>query len=1217
MNPTQIRDFLREKLHTADSAAELFNELGYADAQNAPVPLTEWSPGARAIGVQPRYLAQHGDFKIILITAPLTRTQQRQIVEQIARQHPFFLAVFYHANGEVWEFVNVRTGDSRRVLRRITIGKPERQHNRLYTIAQQMAKLDISAARTIDVNALKQRHDEAFDVEQVTKAFYDQYVEVFDHFADDIRRNNPLDAPDEARADAYAQILLNRLMFLYFIQRKGWLNEEYDYLYRRFTERAPGVTEPGSGYFTDAVLPLFRRLSVRTGASGGVLPGEQIPFLNGGLFQFPDDDPIFQLKVSDAAFRTAFDSLFERYTFTVEEDMPDDRAVAIDPEMLGKVFERLVLSREQERDLRKGTGSYYTPREIVQFMCQHSLGSYLAGKLPDHATAIAAFVPSADASAITDTDQARALRRLLLEVRVIDPAVGSGAFLVGMLQEIVRLVAALDARIGEDDTEAHNYAYNLKKKVISRALYGVDLQAEAVQICELRLWLSLVVDFEPQTPDQPIALWINEIAPLPNLGYLVRQGNSLIDDVMGEPFYFDALRLSYAISKHAVEAITELQGDKAQYFSATDPGIKARLDQQILEKQSSLTKKILEIQREQADEALIKAFPNIMAGMGKPLTAKQTRERAALQEQVDHINVLIARADAIRREVAPTRQPSHERIRELRAQLGGFIWRVDFGEVFAVEMDGRAGGFDIAIANPPYVRQERLSAIKPQLKARFNSGAGVYSGTADLYVYFYQQALRLLRPDGVLTFISSNKFMRAGYGEGLRKLLAERTTLDLLIDFGDLPVFDATAYPVIVGARHAAPPPDHAARILTVTAEADIARVGNLAATAATMPQRDLRAEGWQLESAARRDLGKKLREAGVPLGEYVGGKIYYGIKTGLNEAFEIDAATRARLIAEDPRSAEVIKPWLRGRDIKRWRADQTLYAIIIPSSSDKGVHHSWANMTEDQAYQEFRRRYPAIAAHLSRFKTSLVRRADQGRFWWELRSCAYMQTFSKVKIIFPDIGLRPSFTLDTHYFMIGNTSYLIDSDEVYLIGVLNSNTVEYFYSHLSPQIQNGYYRFIRQYVETIPIPTPTPDIRARIEAVVRDLLAVRGQGESAAGLEAELNRLVYQVYGLTPDEIALIEGGQPADSTAPREQTMQEIIDQHPNQWVAVEVTETDPVTRRPVRGIVRAAGEQEQVADAVGSILVDMTRVLDQSGADKDTPVPLSVFHTDTVPA
>jgi hypothetical protein len=292
-------------------------------------------------------------------------------------------------------------------------------------------------------------------------------------------------------------------------------------------------------------------------------------------------------------------------------------------------------------------------------------------------------------------------------------------------------------------------------------------------------------------------------------------------------------------------------------------------------------------------------------------------------------------------------------------------------------------------------------------------------------------------------------------------------------------------------------------------------------------PQRSLRRDGWALERSEALALMEKLRCSGKPLGEYVGGRFYYGIKTGLNEAFVVDQATRDRLVAKDSRSAEIIKPWLGGRDIERWRVEwDNKYLIVIQNSRDRDAHSPWANAkSESKAKTIFSKTYPAVYKHLRQYEARLKKRSDQGKFWWELRPCEYYAEFSKPKIIYPDIAKEPEFAYDTTGAYGGNTTYILPTNELYLLGVLNSSVVEFFYNQISSTIRGDYLRFIATYMEQVPIPDAAPAQRAAIEALVRKLLDAEGQGPQVAEWERELNALVVEVYGLSEEEMAIVKG--------------------------------------------------------------------------------------------
>jgi len=308
---------------------------------------------------------------------------------------------------------------------------------------------DLAGIYPLDI---QQRHDEAFDVEVVSKEFYNTFVDLFHQLKDEIASNNPT-YRDEAPIEA--QMILNRLLFLYFIQKKQWLDNNPHYLYERFREH---YTRDPSGYtfYSDFLIQLFQRLSNEELEFKDL---GDVPFLNGGLFEiepFHSKLP-FDLKISNRTFKTIFDSLLEHFNFTVREDTPLDIEVAIDPEMLGRIFENLILQLEKERDLRKMTGSYYTPRVIVHFMCQQSLKEYLAAESQIDPTKLEMLLELNPPDQLEDWEigllkdivsipEARTLRDLAKHALVLDPAVGSGAFLVGILHEILTLVKHMDVR---------------------------------------------------------------------------------------------------------------------------------------------------------------------------------------------------------------------------------------------------------------------------------------------------------------------------------------------------------------------------------------------------------------------------------------------------------------------------------------------------------------------------------------------------------------------------------------------------------------------------------------------------------------------------------------------------------------------------------------------------------------------------------------------------
>lgn len=975
------------------------------------------------------------------------------------------------------------------------VGPDEPSH----TAEQRLVEV-LTGGGQVTVEAL----EAAFRVEKVTKAFFNDYNERFFDLRDavgDALVRDPAVRADFARAGlseaGFAKKLLGQIVFLYFIQKKGWLgvpagarwgDGPKDFL-RRLLDGTYGAH---ASFFDDALEPLFyEALATERGADGYYSRfGCRIPFLNGGLFEPPGgyDWSGLRLGLPDTLFRDILDT-FDTYNFTVREDEPLEKEVAVDPEMLGNVFEKLLEVKD-----RKAKGAFYTPREIVAYMADRSLVGYLDNALngdgagdrrkasrplatPDAPTADlfrgappvqmalaetapAPRVPEADLDALvrhgerwaendrhvvendgheTETyrwqapravrDHARALDDALAAVTVCDPAIGSGAFPVGMMQAIVRVREALttyvDPRGGEDRS-----AYAFKRHAIGHSLYGTDIEPSAVDIAQLRLWLSLVVDEDD----------VHDVQPLPNLRYKVVLGDAL-----------GGLRQSVGLDVAA--AYDTLQTRLATYVAENSPV-----------------------------------------------------RKAAMQAEIDG----------------------------LIAAVGGgtFDYRVVFGEVFAAR-----GGFDIVIGNPPYVRQESLTA---EQKARYRQFE-TFAGTADLLVYFIERGMQLLRPGGVFAYIVANKWMRAGYGKPLRRWLtgaaaggrAPRRIVEVM-DFGDLPVFDgATTYPSILRLEKGPGAPDFRAVNVATLAFGDLAAYAEREAF--RVPVSSLDDAGWALVDGATRSLLQKLQRAGRPLGEVLAGEIYRGVLTGYNEAFVIDAATRARLIAEDAKSADLIKPFLAGREVKRYRPPAATSYLIF---TRRGVEIE---------------KYPAIKRHLLQYRKQLEPKPKgwkptkpgetwPGRKggaykWYEVQdSVAYYAKFEQPKIIIPNFAIRGGYTFDLKGNYSNDKTAIIPVNSPFLLGLLNSMVLDLVIAETASTKQGGYFEYKPVYVSALPIVEVGDDpkrlaAKAEIETHVLELLRlgtgtpaeVASRADAIRGREAEVDRLVADLYGLTPEEVALV----------------------------------------------------------------------------------------------
>ena len=527
------------------------------------------------------------------------------------------------------DLTNVRTSLRRMVIER---DLPRR------TAIQQAANIYWNFRAT---GSIRSALNEAFDVEPVTKQFFAEYKRVYDFAMDRVEGFGKGEGEQE-RKKLFVQTLFNRLMFVYFLSRKGWLTFQGDNDYLNVLWRDYRTT-PGENNFYDNRLyhlfffglnnPQSSDLNFKDSYMESVYGS--VPFLNGGLFDKTDEDDRDDLKVPDECISKILDELFDRFNFTVLESTPLDIEVAVDPEMLGKVFEELVTARHD-------SGSYYTPRPVVSFMCREALKGYLEGQdtnLP--VDAVARFVDRQDTSGLT-VAAARRISEALAEVTVVDPACGSGAYLLGMMQELIELQTTL-FNVGVDSKAL----YHLKLEIIQRNLYGVDNDAFAVNIAMLRMWLSLAIDYEGERPE-----------PLPNLDFKVVCGDSLLGPDPGA-----SVEVQGTLGQDA-EQMRRLGQLKAEYMRSSNGSTKGQLRDEILTLESQIR------------EAL---------GVG-----------GAVDDVVD--------------------------------------WRVEFAEVFAMRR-----GFDIAIANPPYVQlQSNGGLLANQYK---DAGYKTFARTGDIYQLFYERGL--------------------------------------------------------------------------------------------------------------------------------------------------------------------------------------------------------------------------------------------------------------------------------------------------------------------------------------------------------------------------------------------------------------------------------------------------------------------------------------------
>ncbi len=739
-------------------------------------------------------------FQIYLFeTTSLTRMTIRSVLEPFYRHHPAgdYLFIFTKDYSQL-AFVSpqriLRPGKTMPALQlRILPVEPE---NLYHTDLEVLTSIALTPADQ-KPEAIRAKHDEAFSVERVTDEFFKTYKRILDQLKGTLAAQRK---GSDDQVHTFTQQLLNRLMFLYFLQKKGWLkwgDGTPDKRYMRNLWREYTRSKPSSGSFYSLWLNslFFHAFNRRSSLLPRGLPGEirasflNMPFLNGGLFAESNEDRL-GFDVPDDLFVMLFDrnidgtlpGFLERYNFTIQESLPLEVEVAVDPEMLGKVYESLI----NEED-RHQAGIFYTPRIEIDYMCRLSLIEYLHNVTGFSKDALIPFVMApADEKSLTELSDEKLQRAwsALESVRVVDPAVGSGSFLVGMMNVLVQLYRAMAERLGR-----HQNEFALKKRIISENLYGVDVKDWAVRVCELRLWLSLVIESEESQMDiygQPL---------LPNLTFKARQGDSLVEEIAGVPL---SLRGDYPnIPPPLKQHIQHIMDRKRDYFRG-DRSVKKHdidnLEHELLHKVLDTRIKAIDVDIRKLEAPQEQAF---QAGL-EQIRGGLDMTQAFLKQQEEALARVQPQIDA--------RRAEKEQLLRVAASIGKkgekdyFLWDIDFAEVF-LEKDG----FDIVMGNPPYVRQEEIApplakaedydpnawremkrAYKEQLeravRAHWGNAVTRIDKKSDLYVYFYYQGLNLLRPGGIFCFINSNSWLDVGYGASLQEFLLRNIVVKQVID---------------------------------------------------------------------------------------------------------------------------------------------------------------------------------------------------------------------------------------------------------------------------------------------------------------------------------------------------------------------------------------------------------------------------------------------------
>ena len=925
---------------------------------------------------------------------------------------------------------------------------------------------------------------------------------------------------------------LNRILFLKLLEAQLiTYHQDRTYAFLNQTQ-VPSFDKLNSLFFKVLAIPTHKRTDDAKETFG------RVPYLNSSLFELTTLEratlrisnledhltlPVYRQTVlkdgqgkrlSDTSLST-LEYLFrflDAYDFSTEggEEVQSENKTLINASVLGLIFEKINGYRD---------GSFFTPGFITMYMSRETIRRAVTQKFNeafgldcDNFEELKNFASTRNYK----KDFIRQANELIDGLTICDPAVGSGHFLVSALNELLAVKSELGVladknfdtlpvrvevvndelivteRNGDfftyrpgvvDSQRVQETLFHEKEKLIENCLFGVDINPNSVKICRLRLWIELL-----KSAYYTEASKYAELETLPNIDINIKTGNSLL-------YRFD------------------LPQDLSEVFRKQNSGLRVYKD----------TVKAYKHTRSREEKEQFLTFIRSLKEEIKTAVSNRDPRRKKLANLRGQLTLLDSNIDLFGKPIQDPglvaaekkrltklieqREREIEEIEDNVIYRDAFEWRFEFPEV--LDGQGNFVGFDVVIGNPPYIRQEEIKELKPFLQQHYET----YAGAADLLVYFVELSMRILKAEGYFTYIIANKFMRANFGSNLRRWL-QRYQFEEIIDFGDLPVFEeATTYPCILS-LHKAPPTAAFSGAVVDTLDFD-----NLPAHLDSIrfdsQQSQLSNKGWAISDERVQRLLTKIKSKGVPLEKYVNGKVYYGIKTGLNEAFVIDEATRERLIAEDAKSEEVIKPFLAGRDVKRYQPLKANKYLIF---ARRGIKI---------------KNYPAVLKHLEQYRAQLEPKPKdwQGKWegrkpgsyrWYELQDAVdYYTEFEKPKIVVPAIVNGASYSYDSLGAYSNDKTSIIAVDDFYLLGLLNSKAVDLIIKYTASTKSGGYFEYKPMYVSQLPIAKASETQKDRIRNCVRSIMRKKEENPAAdtSALEAEIDRLVYELYDLTEEE--------------------------------------------------------------------------------------------------
>ena len=955
----------------------------------------------------------------------------------------------------------------------------------------------------VNINQLK----EVFSVEALNKDFFKTYKAHYEKFwkylADEENpyRAKLIDAEKDDKVKQekpirdFAKKLLGRIVFLHFLQKKGWMGcspKTKDWLdgEPRFMQQLFEDFSKPENFQSQCLTHLFfetlntKRPNDTFEVKGlnGKLNGSRVPYLNGGLFEPEKNKATLKIDFPADYFKELLE-FFEQYNFTIDENSPDDHEVGIDPEMLGHIFENLL---EDNRD----KGAFYTPKEIVHYMCKESLIQYLLNTFQEQKD-IEQFIRFHTVSPLlAEKENAVLLNKKLDDIKVCDPAIGSGAFPIGMLQEIFEAKRFIYPYL---KTNKDFKPAEVKKNIIQNSIYGVDLEKGAVDIAQLRFWLSLVVDeLNPH--------------PLPNLDYKIMQGNSLLEK-------FEGIDLSQMGKTKSDVRIAEPERDL--FGNLKEEQMKITFSQSdTTQKIQDLIKTFFTIEvSEKKNEIRAEINKLVLQHIEYNLELRENQLHRWINEAGNTENLKTAGKKKYDGYVSDLNKLQDTKTQLLKIQETDerpyFLWHLYFMDVF------EKGGFDVMIGNPPYIQLQKMGKETDILQ---EAGFETFARTGDIYCLFYEKGIDLLKKNsGVLSYITSNTWMRTKFGESLRDYFTSKCNPEILLNFEDTQIFPSATVEVniLIAKRESW---NKKLEAVAVKGDYKIGTSINDYLNKNGILLNDLSKESWVILPKFDYDIKKQLELKGIPLRDWKI-EMNFALKSGFNDAFIINESKKDELINIDSKSIDVIKPLLRGRNISKYNYKfDNIYMLYIPwhfpLHNDDSIKGS-----SELAENEFQKQYPAVYSHLYSFKEQLSNRnkAETGiRYEWyalQRASSTFAHNYEKDKIVWLAITDKPAFAFDSTKKYVTSPSYIMTSEcpKFHLV-LLNSKVVQWYLDKVSSSTGAGTNQWTKIFMDQIPIPELEEAIRKPFETIAEYLIYLNDPKQESV-LEKVSNEAVSQVF--------------------------------------------------------------------------------------------------------